>query len=91
MASTLLNIKPIKCYECGNILGNKYECFKTELISRSLSVSKTSDESHKILNNLENNIIYFTNTNQSISLIGEILNDMNILKQCCRTHMITQT
>jgi DNA-directed RNA polymerase subunit N (RpoN/RPB10) len=63
-------------------LANKWEYYKQKIQSKEEETknSKITKESLKIENNRE---IYFSETYK-----GDILNDLNITKICCRRHFL---
>jgi len=75
-------IIPIRCFTCNKVLANKWEYYKQKIQSKEEETknSKITKESLKIENNRE---IYFSETYK-----GDILNDLNITKICCRRHFL---
>jgi DNA-directed RNA polymerase subunit N (RpoN/RPB10) len=71
-------IIPIKCFTCGTVLADKYRCY-TELVRKK----KISRELHV------DKVIYLTTENSSKTPEGEVLDDFNLKKICCRTLMLT--
>jgi DNA-directed RNA polymerase subunit N (RpoN/RPB10) len=71
-------IIPIKCFTCGTLLANKYRYYCEEVrkrkISRELHVEK---------------VIYLTPEYSSKTPEGEVLDELNLTKMCCRRHMLT--
>lgn len=75
-------IIPIRCFTCNKVLANKWEYYKQKIQSKEEETknSKITKESLKIENNRE---IYFSETYK-----GDILNELNITKICCRRHFL---
>lgn len=70
-------IIPVKCFTCGNVLANKYLYY----------VQKVSEEKEK--RGLSNdNIVYLKEDSMEKSVEGEILDKLELRKQCCRRHML---
>jgi|TARA_B110001450_G_C17635181_1_gene486875 DNA-directed RNA polymerase I, II, and III subunit RPABC5 len=71
-------IIPVKCFTCGNVIGNKY-----------LFYLKKVEELKKDRNIDNDNIQYLTNEKIDKSVEGEVLDMLKLNKQCCRRHMLT--
>uniref|UniRef100_A0AB39JEY9 DNA-directed RNA polymerase RPB10 homolog n=1 Tax=Florenciella sp. virus SA2 TaxID=3240092 RepID=A0AB39JEY9_9VIRU len=71
-------IIPVKCFTCGNVLGDKY-----------LYYVKTVSQIKQDENIDKNNIQYLTNDNMQKSIEGRVLDNLKLTKQCCRRHMLT--
>ena len=71
-------IIPVKCFTCGNLLGNKYLFY----LNKVAEIKKTQEKQNE-------NIEYLTEDNMDISVEGKVLNDLKLTKQCCRRHMLT--
>ena len=71
-------IIPIKCFTCGTVLANKYRYYCEEVrkikITRDLHVEK---------------VIYLTPEYSQKTPEGEVLDQLNLNKMCCRRHMLT--
>jgi DNA-directed RNA polymerase subunit N (RpoN/RPB10) len=74
-------IIPIKCFTCGNVLADKYRYYLAEVTKKKLA-KKISVE------NL-NNVVYLTNEIRDKSPEGEVLDDLQLKKMCCRRHFLT--
>jgi DNA-directed RNA polymerase subunit N (RpoN/RPB10) len=74
-------IIPIKCFTCGNVLADKYRFYLAEVTKKKLA-KKISVE------NL-NNVVYLTNEIRDKSPEGEVLDDLQLKKMCCRRHFLT--
>tara|TARA_Y100000389_G_scaffold150309_1_gene149861 strand:+ start:4571 stop:4807 length:237 start_codon:yes stop_codon:yes gene_type:complete len=71
-------IIPVKCFTCGNVIGNKYMFYL-----------KKVEELKKERNIDNDNIQYLTNEKMDKSVEGEVLDMLKLNKQCCRRHMLT--
>ena len=72
-------IIPVKCFTCGEILGNKYRYYQQEV--RKLKFKKD-----------QNNVVsveYLTTDNVKKTPEGVILDQLKLHKYCCRRHMLT--
>jgi DNA-directed RNA polymerase I, II, and III subunit RPABC5 len=71
-------IIPVKCFTCGNVLANKY-----------LYYLKLVNEQKEAQGDQNDQIQYLTEDFIEKSVEGQVLDKMNIKKQCCRRHMLT--
>ena len=71
-------IIPVKCFTCGMVLANKYRFYKEEVRKRKLSKSMDVDK-----------VIYLTKEFNDKTPEGEVLDELNLLKMCCRRHFLT--
>jgi DNA-directed RNA polymerase subunit N (RpoN/RPB10) len=76
-------IIPVKCFTCGNVLADKYRYYQTEVRKKKLA-KKFSENS----NNLDK-VIYLTKEYHEKTAEGEVLDDLNLKKMCCRRHFLT--
>ena len=71
-------IIPIKCFTCGTVIADKYrdDCEEVRRIkmARDLHVNK---------------VIYLTPQYSEKTPEGEVLDELNLTKMCCRRHMLT--
>ena len=71
-------IIPIKCFTCGTILADKYTYYCEEVrkrkMTRELHVEK---------------VIYLTPEYNIKTPEGEVLDELELTKMCCRRHMLT--
>jgi DNA-directed RNA polymerase subunit N len=71
-------IIPIKCFTCGTVLADKYRYYGEEVrkrkMTRDLHVEK---------------VIYLTTEYSQKTPEGEVLDELNLKKMCCRRHMLT--
>ncbi len=71
-------IIPVKCFTCGNVIGDKYLYFLKKVEERK------KDKNIKV-----DNIQYLTPATKIESIEGQVLTEMELTKQCCRRHMLT--
>jgi len=76
-------IIPVKCFTCGNVIANKYRYYQAEVRKRKLakSVGKDTTDIDKVL--------YLTKECNDKTPEGEVLDDLNMKKMCCRRHFLT--
>jgi len=70
-------IIPVKCFTCGNVLGDKYRFYVREV----RKVKSSNDDFSKVT--------YLTQSNMEKTAEGKILDKMGLNKICCRRHMLT--
>ena len=71
-------IIPVKCFTCGNVLANKYIYYVNDVSNRKQVQQKENTS-----------IQYFSDEYKDKSIEGEVLDDLELKKQCCRRHMLT--
>tara|TARA_B100001059_G_C17497319_1_gene409275 strand:- start:283 stop:516 length:234 start_codon:yes stop_codon:yes gene_type:complete len=71
-------IIPVKCFTCGNVIGNKYVWYVNEVSKRKQIQEKENTS-----------IQYFSDEYKTKSIEGEVLDVLELKKQCCRRHMLT--
>lgn len=69
-------IIPVKCFTCGNVLANKYTYY----------LKKVAEKKNE--KGLQNESIQYLSEDMEMTVEGEILNELNLKKQCCRRHML---
>jgi len=81
----------VKCVTCGMVLADKFIYNKEEVRKRKLNnQGKENIENNDNLKyNLEG-VLYFTNTYKNKTFEGEVLDEMDIIKICCRRHFISK-
>lgn len=71
-------IIPVKCFTCGKVLADKYEYYKRQVIMRKMN------------DNINiNNTVYLTGEMTSKTHEGNVLDELNIKRMCCRRHMLS--
>jgi DNA-directed RNA polymerase subunit N (RpoN/RPB10) len=71
-------IIPIKCFTCGMVLADKYRFYTEEVRKRKLAKSMDVDK-----------VLYLTKEFHDKTPEGEVLDELNIKKMCCRRHFLT--
>ena len=72
-------IIPVRCYTCGKLLADKYEYYTNELNRKKLAMNTTEDP-------------LFININYEDikkTIAGEILDELGLIRICCRKVMLT--
>lgn len=72
-------IIPVRC-RCGKVISNKYYYFKSE-------VNKIKAKRNLPINELS--VINVNDTEVSKTIEGQLLDDLGIIKDCCRVTMLT--
>ena len=76
-------IIPIKCFTCGNVIANKYRYYQEQV--RKIKLAKKSNgESIEV-----DKVLYLTKEFSDKTPEGEVLDELNLTKMCCRRHMLT--
>ena len=71
-------IIPVKCFTCGEVIGNKYRFYLEEVRKKKLAQSKDVDK-----------VIYLTSEFHDKTPEGEVLDELGLNKMCCRTKILT--
>jgi DNA-directed RNA polymerase subunit N (RpoN/RPB10) len=71
-------IIPVKCFTCGNVIGNKWEYYVREVRKRKLESGQDLEK-----------VVYLTNNNIKKTVEGEVMDDLKLTRMCCRRHMLT--
>jgi DNA-directed RNA polymerase I, II, and III subunit RPABC5 len=71
-------IIPIKCFTCGNVLADKYRFYTEEVRKKKLAKSMDVDK-----------VLYLTKEFHDKTPEGEVLDELNMIKMCCRRHFLT--
>jgi DNA-directed RNA polymerase I, II, and III subunit RPABC5 len=71
-------IIPIKCFTCGNVLADKYRFYTEEVRKRKLAKSMDVEK-----------VLYLTKEFHDKTPEGEVLDELNMTKMCCRRHFLT--
>lgn len=72
-------IIPVKCFTCGTVIADKYRYYCEEVRKRKLA---------KGFENI-NKVIYLTVEYSEKTPEGDVLDEIGLLHQCCRRHMLT--
>ena len=71
-------IIPVKCFTCGMVLADKYRFYTEEVRKRKLAKSMDVDK-----------VVYLTKEFNDKTPEGEVLDELNMTKMCCRRHFLT--
>ena len=69
---------PVKCFTCGEVLGDKYRYYLREVKKRKLNSKLELDK-----------VIYLTKEHSNKTPEGEVMDNLQLKKYCCRRHMLT--
>mgnify|MGYP001330455501 FL=1 len=74
-------IIPVRCFTCGNVLGDKWIPY----------ITTVQEEKNKVGQQLNGDIdtTFLNLQNPEKSIEGKILDEMGLKKYCCRRHMIS--
>lgn len=70
--------RPIKCFTCGNVLGNKYQYYADEVRRRKMEKNIDVDK-----------VVYLTSEYKKKTPEGDVLDELGLFKMCCRCGMLT--
>jgi len=76
-------IIPIKCFTCGNVIANKYRYYQEQVRKKKLA-KKNNGESIDV-----DKVLYLTKEFSDKTPEGEVLDELNMKKMCCRRHFLT--
>ena len=76
-------IIPIKCFTCGMVIANKYRYY-VEQVRKKKIAKRGNDESIDI-----DKVLYLTKEFADKTPEGEVLDELNMKKMCCRRHFLT--
>ncbi len=71
-------IIPIRCFTCSMVLADKYRYYKEEVRKRKLNKGQDVER-----------VLYLTKEFIEKTIEGEVLDDMQLKKMCCRRHFLT--
>lgn len=80
-------IIPVKCFTCGNVIGNKY-LYYINRVAEKKKEQNIDDENIQYLTNDEMDKQGKVKSLEK-SIEGQILDELKLTKQCCRRHMLT--
>jgi DNA-directed RNA polymerase subunit N len=69
-------IIPIKCFTCGTVLADKYD-FYLERVSELKKHAGVDAQQ------------YFSEHNTEKTIEGRVMDELKLIKPCCRRHMLT--
>ncbi len=70
-------IIPIKCFTCGKVLANKYLYYISKVREIKASEGSVID------------VVYFTDTNTKKTPEAHVMDELGLVKICCRRHMLS--
>jgi DNA-directed RNA polymerase subunit N (RpoN/RPB10) len=76
-------IIPIKCFTCGNVIANKYRYYLEQVRKKKLA-KRGNDETIDV-----DKVLYLTKEFHEKTPEGEVLDELNMKKMCCRRHFLT--
>ena len=71
-------IIPVKCFTCGNVLGDKYRFYLEEVRKKKLEKKMDIEK-----------VVYLTKDFHEKTPEGEVLDELGLNKLCCRRHILT--
>ena len=78
-------IIPVRCFTCGEVLADKWIPYITAIQDEKNKINKNVDSDE---NNLDLRYIDVTNPHPEKSIEGQILDELNLNKYCCRRMML---
>jgi DNA-directed RNA polymerase subunit N (RpoN/RPB10) len=76
-------IIPVKCFTCGNVIANKYRYYQEQVRKKKLA-KRGNGESIDV-----DKVLYLTKEFAEKTPEGEVLDELNMKKMCCRRHFLT--
>ena len=76
-------IIPVKCFTCGNVIANKYRYYQEQVRKKKLA-KRSNGESINV-----DKVLYLTKEFSDKTPEGEVLDELNMKKMCCRRHFLT--
>jgi DNA-directed RNA polymerase subunit N len=76
-------IIPIKCFTCGMVIANKYRYYQEQVRKKKLA-KRGNGESIDL-----DKVLYLTKEFTDKTAEGEVLDELNMKKMCCRRHFLT--
>lgn len=76
-------IIPIKCFTCGMVIANKYRYYQEQVRKKKLA-KRGNGESIDM-----DKVLYLTKEFTDKTAEGEVLDELNMKKMCCRRHFLT--
>ena len=76
-------IIPIKCFTCGMVIADKYRFYVEEVRKKKLA-KRGTDTFVDI-----DKVVYLTKEFHEKTPEGEVLDELNMTKMCCRRHFLT--
>ena len=79
---------PIKCFTCGYVIADKHEWYLSEVKRRKAEKNTASTEGGMGMHATEQ-LQYLRPGNIQKSIEGEVMDDLQLVKDCCRRHFLT--
>ncbi|MCJ7801235.1 MAG: RpoN/RPB10 RNA polymerase subunit family protein [Candidatus Marinimicrobia bacterium] len=76
-------IIPIKCFTCGMVIADKYRYYQEQVRNKKLA-KRGNGESIDV-----DKVLYLTKEFVEKTPEGEVLDELNMKKMCCRRHFLT--
>jgi DNA-directed RNA polymerase subunit N (RpoN/RPB10) len=76
-------IIPIKCFSCGMVIADKYRFYIEEVRKKKLAKGFNKDSINF------DKVLYLTKEFHEKTPEGEVLDELNMKKMCCRRHFLT--
>ena len=76
-------IIPIKCFTCGMVIADKYRYYQQQVRNKKLAKRGNSDSIDI------DKVLYLTKEFVEKTPEGEVLDELNMRKMCCRRHFLT--
>ena len=76
-------IIPIKCFTCGMVIADKYRYYQEEV--RKKKLAKRKDNSPVDMDK----VVYLTKEFNEKTPEGEVMDNLNLTRMCCRRHFLT--
>jgi DNA-directed RNA polymerase subunit N len=76
-------IIPVKCFTCGMVIANKYRYYQEQVRKKKLA-KRGNSESIDV-----DKVVYLTKEFVEKTPEGEVLDELNMKKMCCRRHFLT--
>jgi DNA-directed RNA polymerase subunit N (RpoN/RPB10) len=76
-------IIPVKCFTCGMVIANKYRYY-LEQVRKKKFAKRGNMESMDV-----DKVLYLTKEFSEKTPEGEVLDELNMKKMCCRRHFLT--
>jgi len=76
-------IIPVKCFTCGMVIANKYRYYQEQVRKKKLA-KRSNGESIDV-----DKVLYLTKEFVDKTPEGEVLDELNLKKMCCRRHFLT--
>jgi len=73
----------IKCFTCGTVIANKYRYYQEQVRKKKLA-KRGNNESIDL-----DKVLYLTKEFVDKTPEGEVLDELNMKKMCCRRHFLT--